>query len=62
MTPKTRTTIYLPAYVMHAARAYNINVSQAATAGVQRAVRKAELMRAEEERIEQELNKMELEE
>lgn len=59
MTAKERTTIYVPVELMEQARALNINISQAATAGLMRAVKKAVLMAEAEKKIEQELNMME---
>lgn len=56
---KERTTIYVDSDLMEQARALNINISQAATAGLMRAVKKAVLMAEAEKKIEQELNMME---
>lgn len=59
MAEKERTTVYLPRDVLEQAKAYGINVSQAAAAGLLREIRKAELMAEAEKQIEKELQKME---
>lgn len=56
---KERTTIYVDSELMEQARALNINISQAASSGVLRAVKKAALLAEAEKKIEQELNMME---
>lgn len=56
---KEITSVYLPTEIKEQAKALKINISQAATAGVLRAIKKAELMKEAEKKIEQELNKTE---
>lgn len=55
MAAKERTTVYLQADILQEAKGLNINVSQAAEAGLIRAIRKAALMAEAEKRIDAEL-------
>lgn len=59
MAAKERTTVYLPADVLQEAKRLGVNVSQAAEAGLIRAIKKAALMAEAEKRIDAELEKME---
>lgn len=52
-------TLYIEKRLLEEAFSYNIIISHAATQGIKRAIKKAELMAKVEEQVEQELNKME---
>lgn len=52
-------TLYIEKQLLDEAFSHNIIISHAATQGIKRAIKKAELMAKVEEQVEQELNKME---
>lgn len=52
-------TLYIEKGLLDEAFSHNIIISHAATQGIRRAIKKAELMEKVEEQVEQELNKME---
>lgn len=60
MESKKNVTVYVPVELIDKARDLNINISQAASSGISRAIKKAELMAEYEKKVEEELSKMEI--
>ena len=60
MECKKNVTVYVPVELINKAKDWNINISQAATSGISRAIKKAELMAEYEKKVEEELSKMEI--